>query len=255
MSSRKKSYALDQSPLYKLRGLNQLAAIFDLSSQKVDDLASVAHGLYREKIIRDRGKDRLTEVPDRDLMAVQSRLNKLLLRITAPEFLFNPVKGKSAVANAAYHAGARSILTVDVKSYFQSTAASLVFKFFTKRMKCADDVAAILTKLTTYRRHLPTGAPTSPILAYLVNSEMWTSVFDISQKYGIKFSLYMDDITLSGDAVPYSAERRILNVISASGYQWHKKRRYGHARRRHQACNYRECRPSVRYADGAAGGL
>ncbi len=51
--------------------------------------------------------------------------------------------------------------------------------------------------MCTYRGHIPTGAPTSSILAFLAHKELFDEIATYMAKRDITFTLYVDDITLS----------------------------------------------------------
>lgn len=51
--------------------------------------------------------------------------------------------------------------------------------------------------MCTYRGHIPTGAPTSSILAFLAHKDLFDEIAEYMSKRDITFTLYVDDITLS----------------------------------------------------------
>lgn len=55
----------------------------------------------------------------------------------------------------------------------------------------------INTKNITNINHLPSGTPTSQILAYLANIDMYDEILEYTKSQNIKCSIYVDDITLS----------------------------------------------------------
>lgn len=57
------------------------------------------------------------------------------------------------------------------------------------------DVAKIMTDLTTYKNKLVTGSPTS---GYLYE-DMFTEINEFVTKENMIMTLYVDDITISGD--------------------------------------------------------
>ena len=64
-------------------------------------------------------------------------------------------------------------------------------------MKIPNDIAKILTELTTFEGHLPTGAPTSVILAYFAYARTFDDIHKKAQELNIDMSVYIDDITFS----------------------------------------------------------
>ena len=58
------------------------------------------------------------------------------------------------------------------------------------------DVAKLLSDITTLN-YIPTGSPSSQILAYFAYEEMFINMFNVSQEFNCKMTLYVDDLTFS----------------------------------------------------------
>lgn len=93
-------------------------------------------------------------------------------------------------------------------------------------MECEDDIAGLLTKLATIKGHLPTGSPLSPILSYFSNSDTWASVAAICDTHGLTFTVYIDDITVSGTKVPDKLVWEIKKEIRKGGLRYHKEKKF-----------------------------
>ena len=230
MQKKKKTYPLDQSPLYKLANHRRLAELLRLEVRVIHQLARAQRAAYSIwKDTNDKGKVRTIENPFPRLKRAQSRIATLLALIEPPDFLTCPVKGRSYVSNARVHIGALQIVTLDVTAYFQSTTWNRVYWFFHKRMMTSSDVAWTIASLATLEGHLPTGSPLSPILAYFAHQDTWLSVQRRVRDAGCKITLYMDDLTLSGDVVPDGLIWRVKQDIHSVGLRLNngKQRRYG----------------------------
>ncbi|WP_375379615.1 reverse transcriptase domain-containing protein [Bradyrhizobium japonicum] len=105
-------------------------------------------------------------------------------------------------------------------------ASSRVYWFFRTILKCEADVADTLTRLSTYRKRLPTGSPLSPFLAYFAYSDTWEKVASVARTHGLTLTVYVDDVTLSGRRVPRKIVWEIQKVIHASGLRYHKEKTY-----------------------------
>lgn len=220
-----KRHPLEASPLYNVRRRKDLARILNTNEKELQALTKSP--LYSVKdIITDKGKKRHTETPVKQLRAIHERVERILMRIEPPSFLYCPVKGRSQISNAARHRGSRVFHTLDIKEYFPSTPQRRVFWFFNQIMGCARDVSAILATLTTREGHLPTGSPLSPILAFYAFYDMWTEVAAIGERNGLILTVYMDDVTVSGNAVPGDILWQIKNTIFRTGLRYHKERVY-----------------------------
>ncbi|WP_297731211.1 reverse transcriptase family protein [uncultured Maricaulis sp.] len=195
----------------------------------LQDLADLADTLYREwDEPKPKGGTRRIEDPHKSLKQVQARLARILSVISPPAYLFCPVKGRGPVRNASEHVNAGDCWTLDVKSYFTSTVQAAVFDFFSKKMRIARDLSGILAKLTCVHGRLPTGAPTSPILAFYANKPMWDEVDSLCVEHGLTFTLYMDDLTVSGETIGPRVKANILNLIHQRGFKTHKFRHFRH---------------------------
>lgn len=175
---------------------------------------------------KKNGGTRLVENPARELKLVQARLARLLMRIAPPDYLFCPVKGRSYVSNAARHRGQRVIRCLDIRKYFPSTPSRRVYWFFHKVMKCRTDIAGTLTSIATYNGHLPTGSPLSPIMAYYAYYDMWNRIADICNRNGCTLSVYIDDVTVSGENVRASTLWEIKKLIHGAGLIYHKEKAF-----------------------------
>ena len=119
--------------------------------------------------IADYDNFRPIDIPDHRLKALQARIADLLSRITPPDWLFSPVKGRSYVDNAAYHKGAKAFWLLDIENFFPGCSGNNVANFFASKLECSPDVTAILVHITTNRDMdtnrigLPQGSPCSPI--------------------------------------------------------------------------------------------
>ena len=59
------------------------------------------------------------------------------------------------------------------------------------------DVAKILTDIVTYEKCIPTGCPTSQLIAYYAYEDMFAGIKKIADNHGCLFSLYVDAMTFS----------------------------------------------------------
>jgi hypothetical protein len=218
------TYPLDQSPFFKLATQKKLAELLFVSLAGLKRLANCG-GEYRcWDEAKKSGGTRRIEAPPEALKAVQRRISDLLQRITPPDYLMAPVKRRSYVHNAAVHVGAKAFRLLDVEDFFPSCTDKRVFWFFHKKMLCAADVAAVLTKLATRNGHLPQGSPCSPILAYFAYCDMWDGINAIVKQSGCKLSIYADDITISGEVVRENDVWKVKQTLHRAGHRYSMKK-------------------------------
>lgn len=233
MSSRKKTggrYVYDQSPFYKLRSKTRLAAILEISPSELKAHLKSTENDYSEFDITDKKKPnkkkRHIEEPKPELRRIHKRIERLLNRIFPPNYLFCPAKRRSYVSNAKEHVSGTEITVLDIKKYYPSTRASRVFQFFHEEMHCERDIAGVLMTLCSFKGHLPTGSPLSPILSFLAHKRMWDRIAEIVEKAGCRLTVYIDDLTISGPKVPGSLVLAIKKEIINTGLRYHKEKNY-----------------------------
>lgn len=224
-------YTLRDSPIFRLRTRKKLATLLRVSEAALAEILARSD-LYSRCWKHKRDKDtwlreqpapeishlyRPIDIPDGGLKAVQSRIADLLSRITPPDWLYNPVKGRSYVDNAACHKGARAFWLLDIADYFPSCTANNVAHFFRRKLECPPDVTAILVQLTTWQQCLPQGSPCSPILAYFSNLDLWGEIEQSVMRAGLKHSVYADDITISGPIVRKEVIWEIKRAVHKHG--------------------------------------
>jgi hypothetical protein len=220
-----KYYGLQRSPFHGLQARSKLAVLLYVNKKELKRLSGPAH-LYTHFPVEKEDKSlRMVDNPRRELKVVQRRIATLLSRILPPTFLFCPVKRRSYVGNAQQHRDGRVVHSLDVKKYFPSTPSKRVHWFFHKVMRCSTDVAAVLTKIACCEGHLPTGSPLSPILAYYAHMDIWEEAARIAHANGCVVTVYIDDVTLSGDKVPMHVVWEIKQVIFGGGLRYHKEKR------------------------------
>jgi len=169
---------------------------------------------------------RHVENPCRPLKRVQAKIARVLAHISPPDFLFCPVKKRCYVTNAAAHRENRVIQCLDVQKFFPSTPQRRVFWFYRHVLRCERDIAALLAKIACYQGHLPTGSPLSPIIAYFAYYDLWHRIADFCRCRGYTFTVYIDDVTVSGAKVPKSDIWEIKKMIHGFGLRYHKEKTF-----------------------------
>lgn len=230
----KRKHHLKQSPFYKLKTKKKLA---DLLGQSLHDLQSLAksNNNYNTYSLSPKTKldhpyflrkERHVQEVRPHLKRVHERILDLLKRISPPAYLHSATKGRSYRTNAEAHLSNAIIYKVDIKSFYESVSFGRVYHFFHSIMECSKDVAHLLTRLCVYNRHLPTGSCLSPILSFWVNISMFRSLAKYSKKHAFTMTLYIDDLTFSGDKITKGQCFEIDKIIASYGYKPHKQKHY-----------------------------
>lgn len=227
-------YPLSQSPFYKLKNKKKLA---ELLGQNLTELTILAHqndnyNVYNigSKSVIDhpyfQKKPRKIQEVKPHLNAIHRRILSLLRRIQAPNYLHSAIKKKSYKTNAQVHDKSRVLYKVDIKNFYESVTFGRVYHLFNSTFQCSEDVAHLLTRLCVYRRTLATGSCLSPLLSFWANLEMFERLAAYSLSKNLRMSLYVDDLTFSGQRVPKNTCFEIDKIIASYAYKPHKQKLY-----------------------------
>lgn len=171
----------------------------------------------------DRNKTRKVEAPSHSLKRLQRNLHYYLRsRTTFPSYVQGSVRGCTPVSNAEIHRGSKFFFQTDIRKFFPSVHQRLVYEAL--KHYFAPEIAEVLTHLATLMDHLPTGAPTSPIIANIVLMKVDNLNERDCEKHDIRQSRWMDDITLSSSKDFSHADviDDILDRINTSGFRIHR---------------------------------
>ncbi len=222
----RKSYALDQSPLYRMRSRKRLAAdVFNIDLSLLERLAAKGNN-YRVFHIQQGDKSRQVEVPKAIVERLHRRLFSLLERIEKPQYLHSGVKKRSYLTNARAHLGRRALVKLDLKKFYPSVRADMVYRFFHKTLQCSPDVAGLLTKLCIFDGHVPTGSCLSQLLAFFSVKPLFDEIESLAKSEGLFFTVYVDDMTMSGVRASPALLWKVKKIIHSHGLQYHKDRFY-----------------------------
>ncbi len=250
----------DDCPLYCLKSKKQLCYLLKIQDKHFFEQEYVSSLI--DPYIDLLGKPRLIEPPQDSLKTIQRRIKNFLGEIIVPENVFSGIKRRSYVNNAFFHISGnpRFVYKIDLTAFFPCIGREKVYQFFYKDLCCSPDVAMILTNLTTidlakaiikdsesvFRflsekkvkcyNHLISGAPTSQILSYLVNHEMFDEMQALADKQSIVMTIYVDDITFSSThRISHKFQEQILSIVKKYHYKVSKSK----------VKNYSKCYPKL----------
>lgn len=187
---------------------NLLADILQIPKERLVELSSEPELRYspflsvrpprpfqRSPLSRPRPIDN----PRHDLSFVQKRIYRRLLKpICFPQHILGGIPRRSVLDNAARHLKSSLLVTLDITQCFPSITNRQVYRVWAELLACSPPVARLLTQLTTFERHLPQGAATSPLLAnlfiWMVDEPIRSMCHDLS----VAYSTWIDDLAFSG---------------------------------------------------------
>jgi RNA-directed DNA polymerase len=171
------------------------------------------------------GKTRDIDNPSEALKAVQKKiLNRLLLPVKLPHFLFGAVRSRCVNKHAMEHIGRGTVVKMDIKSYYPNVTNRHVYFVWRHILLCSPAIAGLLSQLTTYEWHLPQGAPTSPALANLYLASLYGPVLEACSAQGIVATAWVDDLIFSGENAR-SVMEPVRQILAANGFKLSAKKR------------------------------
>lgn len=196
-----KKYDITQCVFYKCLSQRRLEHLLTLQKYDLNKIQTTIK--YHSFSIDKKGttdKRKIT-APGATLKLVQARILSLIQKVDRPEWLISGEKGKCYIDNGKAHLLANYVLTIDIKKFYDNCKREPVYRFFTDYMKTSGDVAGILTDIVTFNHGIPTGCPTSQLIAYYAYRNMFNEINCTAQKYNCKFTLYVDDMTFSNSNI------------------------------------------------------
>jgi len=152
------------------------------------------------------------------LKIIQKKILKNILQpVGLPEYCYGAAKGKDNVKNAECHKGKKYKFLTDMRNFFPLITNKMVFEMF-RRIGCSHTVARILTRLTTYKGHVPQGAPTSSAIANLVFVKTGDKLLDLAKEHNITMTTFIDDLTMSSPQNFQEIIPLIIDIIELGGF-------------------------------------
>jgi len=224
-SLQEKTFALPKLNLYSIGRLERLLGFGRADLRRVAANAGRYYSPFTkkekprpfQKKFKPR-KPRQIDNPRGILKVIQKNIYaRILKRIPLPENLMGGVKGHTIAENARVHLGRKVLAKIDIKSFFPSITSLHVYGIWRVHLNCSPEIASILTKLTTFERHLPQGAPTSTLIANLVILCLDQPIRAESVSIAAKYSGWVDDLAFSGDN-PRPLINSAVKQLAAAGF-------------------------------------
>lgn len=181
--------------LNSLSSVENLLKLLECTEEQLKQAITTGYRPYKKF---KNNKFRWIEQPNDELKAIQQKLLWYLQQyLTCPVYCMAGFKGQNNIKNAMVHRNKREVITTDISHCFPNTQAKYVRKFFAEGFGATGKVLDLLVALTTYKGHLPTGAPTSTILVCFAHKEIFDNMYKKMKQQDVDMTVYVDDITLS----------------------------------------------------------
>lgn len=158
----------------------------DINKGKIKDYYKV----YKIRQGR-RGKTRLIEEPIEPLKRLQKDMIPHFEKVRLHAACMSR-KDKSIVHNAALHAEAHHVLKIDLQNCYQTISRHMVSKAISIYGELLDFIPFCFLD-----NHLPTGAPTSPILCNIALTSLDIELSNLAYDFGYLYTRYIDDLHFS----------------------------------------------------------
>jgi RNA-directed DNA polymerase len=163
-------------------------------------------------------KPRQIDNPTGELKVIQKNIyTRILKRIPLPENILGGMSGCTINDNALVHIGGKVLAKIDIRSFFPSITNLHVYGVWRHRLNCSPEIASLLTRLTTFKRHLPQGAPTSTLLANLVILSLDDPIRSECRRNPAEYSAWVDDLAFSG-ANPRPLINAAIRELATGGF-------------------------------------
>ncbi|WP_081275128.1 reverse transcriptase family protein [Xanthomonas graminis] len=136
------------------------------------------------------------------------------------EAAFGYIKGRSTRHNARRHSGAKHLLSADIKDFFPSITLARI-ELALEQAGLNSTVCNALARFLTIKGSLPLGLSASPMIANLVATSLDHDISALAKEWGLSYTRYADDITLSGDG-PLPAREIIENILKRHFFRLNK---------------------------------
>ena len=211
-----KIYSLENSPLFRLRNKRKLAKLLFASKKYLSRKHKREYII--EKEIMPNGKERCIYKPFGKIKRVQKQICKLMMRIQTPDWVMSGKKGKSYIDNAKEHIDNKCLLTVDISSFYDFVQRRKVYSMFLNTFFMEPDIAWTMTELVMVDQNLPTGSPSSMIVAYWTYKDMFERIRRISVDNNCECTVYVDDIIISSNGpISKRIQTEVKNTILKYG--------------------------------------
>lgn len=172
-----------------------------LTSSILENYITFSDAHYNTFYIKksDKKKKREIDSPSKELSTIQSwilqnYLNKINVSNRANGFILR----RGIKRNAMFHLNKKYILTLDIKDFFPSISQKQVYNALFNHFN-DKELAIKISKLCTFKRRLPQGAPTSPMLSNIVFTPIDEQITKHCNSLLVNYSRYADDLTFSSD--------------------------------------------------------
>ena len=204
----------------KLNGSIQVAKLLHCEFRNFQSV--IKNASYREfSIPKANGGKRSIEAPNEYLLYIQKKLNSYLQDVyykIKPDSAYGFVQSsqgeahpRTIITNAQNHLGKSHVLNIDLRDFFHSISAIKVRELFIEApFNFNEDLATCLALICCWKKRLPMGAPTSPVVSNLICLGLDKQLIALAKGHKLVYTRYADDLTFSSEL--FISEEIILEI-------------------------------------------
>jgi len=210
-----------------MKNLQELAKGIGINKSYLLRLSQNHNKCYKSYYIEKKsGAMRIIDAPNRELKAVQGWiLRNILENQQISERAHGFIKGRGIKTNAKFHLNKHYIICLDIKDFFPSITEVRIYSIF-NNIYDNQETVDVLSRLCTYKKRLPQGAVTSPMLSNIVFKKTDDEITQICNKIRVEYTRYADDLTFSAnDTIRFKRlQPEIEEIITKYGFELNKKK-------------------------------
>ncbi|EMC7872899.1 reverse transcriptase family protein [Acinetobacter baumannii] len=223
--------SLPENYLFRLNTANKISSLNNLAKAlgvQVSYLRKIADLPDEKKyevfsIKKNDGRERLIHKPCKEIRNIQRRINHRIFKplIIWPTFLYGSIPAEKEepvndyINCAKKHCLSKSVLKLDIKDFFDNIDEALVKNIFRDFFKYSEAVSNLLTKICCVNGHVPQGALTSSYIASLCLYSIEPILAQRLNNKKLKYTRYVDDITISTKKNNYDFNATI-NIVEGA---------------------------------------
>ncbi len=226
----------EKSATGSIANLDNLCSVLDIQRAELDE-ALLLDGAKRYSESSTPKKDGSTRVvynPHYLIRKIQRRINKRIFSnpdvIAWPDHIFGSIPNqtgddetliaKDYISCARFHCASKSILTIDIKDFFDNIHQVYVEDVFLNFLNYDKEVSRALADLCCLNSHVVQGALTSSYIASLCLYDIEGKVVEKLQRKNLVYTRLVDDINVSSKVTDYDfsyAIRLIEEMLAEKG--------------------------------------
>lgn len=221
-------YPVERSPLAQHLTQRDLAQLLGVTVGDLHrEIWYKEPAIVRRQIETGRGKkakvrDAAYPQHGTSLHLMHKRLARLLWRIKLPSYVYSPQQGRTIRSNAALHAGQPVRRQLDLKKFYPSTTTEMIRTRLMATFGMYRDVANLIAQLVTIDGRAAFGSTVTPILMIILYRDMFDEIEEACNARGLRFSVWVDDITISGRFVGSGLLEEVRLIVRQYGHRTHK---------------------------------